>query len=465
MSSLIYNWTARHVLARALDYARGTRTMACLSELEKSQWWSRDEILELQGERLRRLVSHAYNNVPYYRQIFDERGVKPSDIRHSGDLAKLPILTKQLIRSNFDGVQARNVSAKEKILLCTGGSTGEPLKFHTTKEDQLNWGFARGQRALMWLGYRMGDKVLQVRRLPPYSSAMQKLRRRTTNLFRRILLFDPLDMSDATMQLWARKLEEFQPKFIIGYPSAVYLLGRFIRKGADLSFTPKTIIAGGEQLYDYQRDFFREVFRCETYGHYSSWEAHNIATECPEYAGYHIAAEDLVIEVVDDRGEPAPAGVTGRVLITNLHNYAMPFIRYDIGDSGTVSEQLCPCGRGLPLLVELNGRTVDIIVTRSGRAVTGMALWWNFLSLLGVSQFQIVQQGHDTVLVKLVMDREYTQEHIDRLAEEIRAQFGPVLGEDVHIQARVVARIPAIGGKRRIVISNLPTGDDGTPRL
>jgi len=315
------------------------------------------------------------------------------------------------------------------------------------------------------LGYQMGDKVLQVRRLPPYSSTAQKLRRKATGFFRRILFFDPLDMSDATMQLWTRKLEEFQPKFIIGYPSAVYLLGRFIHKRANLRFAPKAIIAGGEQLYEYQRDFFQEVFRCETYSHYSSWEAHNIAAECPEYAGYHVAAEGLVIEVADDRGEPVPAGVAGRILITSLHNYAMPFIRYDIGDSGAVSEQLCPCGRGLPLLVELNGRTVDIIVTKSGRAITGMALWWNFLSLLGVNQFQIVQQSHDTVIIKLVMDREYTQEHIDRLAEEIRAQFGPVLGEDVHIQARVVEHIPITGGKRRIVISNLSATDAGTPRL
>ena len=267
------------------------------------------------------------------------------------------------------------------------------------------------------------------------------------------------------MQIWVRRLEEFQPKFIIGYPSAVYLLGRFLCKRADLSFKPKAIIAGGEQLYDYQRDFFQEVFRCETYSLYSSWEAHNIAAECPECAGYHIAAEDLVIEVVDDRDESVPAGVTGRILLTNLHNYAMPFIRYDIGDSGAVSGQLCPCGRGLPLLVELGGRTVDIIVTKSGRAITGMALWWNFLSLLGVSQFQIVQQSYDTVMVKLVMDREYTQEHIDRLTEEIRAQFGPILGEDMHIQARVVEHIPITGGKRRIVISNLSTGDDRIPRL
>ena len=131
----MYNSIARHIMAPVLDFSRGTKTMKCLKELEKSQWWSRDSILELQNQRLRQLVKHAYDNVPYYRRIFDERAIKPDDIESSEDLVKLPVLTKRLIRSNFDSLQAKGFPSKEIIPNSTAGSTGEPLWLHSTKDD------------------------------------------------------------------------------------------------------------------------------------------------------------------------------------------------------------------------------------------------------------------------------------------------------------------------------------------
>ena len=224
---------------------------------------------------------------------------------------------------------------------------------------------------------------------------------------------------------------------------------------------PKAIITGGEQLYDYQRELFREVFGCETFSHYGAWEALSIACECSQHSGYHIAAENVIVEIVDDDDKPVAVGKEGRILVTNLHNYAMPFIRYDIGDEGTLSDQACPCGRGLPLLATLSGRTCDIIFTRSGKSIPSTGLPRLFFASLGVQQYQIVQENFEKMVVKIVFDREYPQSHVDGLIGEIIRQWRPILGEDMDITVEFVDQIPPTReGKRRVVISKLPQGNE-----
>ncbi|UCH51561.1 MAG: phenylacetate--CoA ligase family protein [Chloroflexota bacterium] len=454
----MYNWIATHIFARFLDFFRGTRTMQCLDALEQSQWWPKDKLLELPHERLRRLLSHAYDTVPYYRKLFDERSMKPDDIKDSRELAALPVLTKQLIRNNFDNLKSSAFSPKETVLSATSGSTGSPLRFYSTKEDQLECGFARGLRAHKWAGYELGEKAVVLYPPPRFLSKPGRLGKRLEYFFKRHLVIDPVTLSKQTMPLFVRRMEVFQPSFIIGYPSAIYVLARFIKKNGRPDFSPKAVMAGGEQLDDHHRELFEEVFGCETYGNYGSWEAHTIAAECPEHTGYHIAAEDIIVEIVNDAGEPVPSGTEGKILLTNLHNYAMPLIRYDIGDTGAISSQPCTCGRGLPLLLKLSGRIDDVIVTRSGRTIPGIVLPKRFLAHHGVEQHQLVQDSYDRLIVKLVLDEEYTPEYTDKLNKLVVAQYQSILGEDIAITVQFVDRIvTAPNSKGRVVISNLPT--------
>lgn len=453
----MYNWIARHVLARALDSSRGTKTMRCLNELEKSQWWSRNNVLELQNERLSRLIRYAYDNVPYYGRLFDEWAVQPNDIKCTRDLAKLPVLNKHLIRSNFSDLKSRGFPFKKTVLASTGGSAGEPLMFYSTKDDQLNWGYARGLRARGWTGYKMGDKIFFLHKRMIHPLIQEKIIKWPKALLERSLFLDPATMSMETMSFFIQKIEESHPKFIAGYPSAIYLLARFIEREGRLRFRPEAVMTGGEQLYDHQRELLEKVFECETYNNYSSWEVHNIASECPEHMGLHIAVENITLEVVDDAGLPVPIGREGRILLTNLHNYAMPLIRYDIDDLGVLSDKVCSCGRGLPLLSKLSGRTTDVILTRSGRLIPGIALPFRFLARLGVEQFQMLQESYDSVIIKLILEKEYPREHSDKLTKEIKGQYQPILGEDVDITVQFVDQIATTAhGKRKIVISNLP---------
>jgi len=457
----MYRFIARHIFAPVLDYSRGTRTMKCLEELEKSQWWPRDRILELQNQRLRQLVEYAYNNVPYYRGVFDERALKPKDIKSGEDLVKLPILTKKRIRNNYDQIMARNFPSKEVMPNSTGGSSGEPLRFHSTRDDWRNWGFAASLRAYDWAGYELGDKRILVAGRNPDHPALRKTKDKVIEFFERVLLLDVKEMSTENMTLLTRKMDNFQPEFIHGYPDAIYLLARFIQMKGGPSLRPRAVITTSEQLYDYQRDFFRKVFGCETYSHYASWEMHAIATECSEHSGYHIAAENVIVEIVNDEGNLVPVGEEGKILVTNLHNYAMPFIRYDIGDMGAISNQVCSCGRGLPLLARLSGRNTDIILTKNGRFIPAMALPWGFLGSLDIEQIQIVQESYEKVVVKLVVDREPSQSRWDEITGEILRQWSPQIGKDTELSVELVDQIPLTrAGKRKMVISNLPESSE-----
>jgi len=462
----MYRFIARHMLAPVLDFARGTRTMRCLKELERTQWWQRDGILELQNQRLRQLVEYAYDSVPYYRGVFDERDSRPHDIESAEDLVKLPVLTKKHIRDSFDQMMAQGFPSKEVMPSSTGGSGGEPLRFHSTRNDWRNWGFAASLRAYGWAGYELGDKRILVSGRNPDHPALRKKKDKVTEFLQRVLLLDVKEMSMENMALLTRRIDSFQPEFIHGYPDAIHLLARFIQTKGGPNLRPRAVITTSEQLYDYQRDIFRKVFGCETYSHYASWEMHAIATECSEHSGYHIAAENVIVEVVDDEGNPVPVGEEGKILVTNLHNYAMPFIRYDIGDVGAISDQVCSCGRGLPLLAKLSGRSADIILTGNGRFIPAMALPWGFLGSLGIGQIQIVQDSYEKVVVKLVLDCEPSQSRLDEITGEILRQWRPQIGRDTELSVELVDQIPLTeAGKRKMVISNLPETSEQYPGL
>ncbi|UCH51626.1 MAG: phenylacetate--CoA ligase family protein [Chloroflexota bacterium] len=456
----MYNYIIRRILAPALDLFRGTRTAKCLQELERSQWWSRSEILELQHHRLRKLLSHAYKSVPYYRRIFDERGLKPKDIEYSKDLVKLPILTKEVIRNNFDRLTADRFPLKETISGSTGGSTGEPLLFNSTRDDRLNWGVAGAHRVFMWAGKNIADKAVWIQNVYPESLIVREFWRLCNAFFRRAVILDVKRISE-DLAVFVQKMEELQPEFIISYPSAAYLVARYIEKKGKSSLRPKAIITRSEPLYDYQRELFSRVFKCETYNIYGTWEVYNVAAECSAHRGLHIAAENVFVEVVDTKGEPVPSGVEGKILLTNLHNYAMPLIRYDIGDVGISSDEVCSCGRGLPLLAKVIGRTNDFIFTASGKPIPGIALYDRKLfALMNVEQFQIIQESYEHVTVKIVPESGYTQEYMERLAAEIVRRYQPILGENMHITVEFVDDIiVTAAGKRKFIISKLPPVD------
>jgi len=452
----LYNALARNVMAPTMDILRGTHTMACLRELEKSQWWPAERIEALQSERLRRLIEHAYERVPYYRRIMDERDIRPSDIRSGEDLRKLPVLTRDLVRANFEELIARGYPRSKLHRGTTGGSTGSPLVFYTTSEDQRERGFARGIRALEFAGVELGDRRLLIRLARHHDRAGQKLLHRLSRRVERVVERDSRDITLRSLPSIVALLSRPNMRCLTGYPSAVAYIAAWIH---EMGVTPPeldSVITGGEQLFEHQRQRIRDVFHREPHSKYSCQEVFEIAMECEAHTGLHVAAEDVILEIVDGADTPLGPGKEGRVLLTNLHNYGMPFIRYENGDSGSLVASACPCGRALPLLSHVVGRRFDMIHTPSGRRITGSNLGSGRFALLPILQFQVVQEELDHVIVRIVPRTATGPAGLEDMRVRIPRMLNEIIGDDVRVEVEFCDHIElTAGGKHLLVISKV----------
>jgi phenylacetate-CoA ligase len=230
-------------------------------------------------------------------------------------------------------------------------------------------------------------------------------------------------------------------------------LQSLLKKKKIKGFEIKSIISSAEVLYEYQRELIESVFHCKVFNRYGCREFGNIAHECSEHSGMHINVEHVYVECIKEDGEPAALGERGELIITDLDNYGMPFIRYKIGDIGELSDRKCNCGRVLPLLKEVGGRTFDIIVGTNGRCLGGT--FWTLLfrtAFNGIQQFQVVQVSKNKINIKLVIDALFNMKDIDKLINKIQEYCG----NDMQINIRIVDKIPLTeSGKFRFVISKI----------
>ena len=459
-----YNHLARHVLAPTLDRIRGTHTMRRLRELEESQWYSPQAIGELQSRRLQQTIDHAYEHVPYYRQMLDERGLTPTSIREASDLSKLPILTKDLVRENTQGLVADNFPARSLLASRTDGSTGSPLAFYTTHEDWFTHGRTRGLLAMEWADVYMGDRVVSFPALfgrPTRKQLLEPIIRR----FRRARIIDAKSISEDTLPIIIETIKRVHPRALAAYPTVLALLAQHIKDSRQSAPYVHSVLTGGEQMFEHQRSLVRDVFGKEPFSRYGSRENALLGTECEQHRGFHMFAQDLVIEVVDDAGLPLPPGQEGHILITNLHSRGMPFIRYDTGDIGVWATEQCPCGRGMPLLSSLVGRSCHILHTPSGKQVAGMAIDMSPMAQLGVSGYQIVQEELSSVTVRLVLPCLASDDDVQRAREGVEDILHRSLGDDMCIDVHFVERIePTRSGKHVPIVSKLASRERTEPQ-
>jgi len=449
-----YNRLARRILAPTLDIVRHTHVVKCLQELEESQWYSPQAIHDLQSQRLQETIGHAYSHVPFYRRMFDARGLSPSSIREPSDLTKLPILTKDLVRANLQDMVADNYPKNRLLVSRTGGSTGSPLVFYTTHEDWISHGRSRGLLAMEWADVHMGDRVATFPKTFGRPTRKERLLEPIIRRFQRSLVLGRQGISEETLPEIIHALATMRPKTIAAYPSVLALLAQHIRDTGVPAPQLHALLTGGELMFEHQRTLIREVFGKEPFSRYGSHENSLLGTECDQHSGFHMFAQDLVVEVVDDSGQPVPTGVEGHILITNLHARGMPFIRYDTGDIGEWATELCPCGRGLPLIKHLTGRSCDIIVTPSGRRVAGTGVGMSRMALLGISGLQLVQEQLDTVQVRLVVPRDGNDKDRQRVKQGVTDILHRSLGNDMSLDIRFVDHIePTPAGKYVPVVS------------
>lgn len=447
----MYSALARHILYPIGEAFLGTKMLKYLKELEETQWWSPEQLRELQNEKLRALIKHAYENVPYYHGILEERGLTDKDIQTVDDLQKLPILTKNDIRQNFSDLITEGSNKQKPFLTATGGSTGEPLKYYIdTEVTSIGW--AGNFRAWKWAGYELGDKRATLAGSSLVPDKSPSLMNRLRWLSERNRPFSAVHMDESRMASYARKIASYKPKFLRGYPSAIYIFAEYLKKAGMNTIRPQAIFTTAEVLLPQHREVIEEQFGCRVFDHYGCYDGGLQAMECAEHCGFHISIEKVIMEFVGEDGKPVHMGCSGEILATDLYNYTMPFIRYAVGDRGTLSAGKCPCGRGLPIMKSIEGRTTDVIVFNNGVTLSGPALTLVFKDY-HIKQYQIIQETKDKLLIKIIKAEGYSDKDTEHFLGIIRAHCG----EGVNIETQFVEEIPTTrAGKWRFIISNVP---------
>jgi phenylacetate-CoA ligase len=417
-----------------------------LREFERSQYLHPDDLRNLQMRRLRQQLIDAYRYVPFYRHRMTQAGLTPLDIHTHEDLRLLPVLTKRDIQDHQDLLVSSNVPPNKRQQNQTGGSTGSPLQFLVDVE-RFDSRMASTVRHNSWAGLRIGDwyahpwgSRFDVGDTPdPNPAWRQKF------LYRNLSLHTAA-VSEEAMMRFVEVLRRYRPKYMVAYAQSAVLFAEFCTANNihDISF--ESMIVSAEMLLPGKRAILEETFRGKVFDRYGCREVSVIASECEYHSGLHVNADALIVEV-----EPAPnlpAGM-GRVLVTDLLNRSMPLIRYEIGDLASLDTDMhCPCGRSLPLIGKIQGRTSDFLRLPSGRMIAGPSLALLAADMRDVRQVQFIQRDPANVTLKVVAGNGYSQ----RTEEELRRRMLPYLEQESSLTIVTADSIPSEpSGKYRFV--------------
>lgn len=421
-----------------------------LRELERNQWLNQDQLRQIEWQKLKKLLDHAYANVPFYRERFQRVGITPADIRTREDFCRIPLLSKDDIRARGDDLIAWNYSKERMQRDTTSGSTGTPIAvYHDHHHIPIeNAGFTRQRR---WFGVEPGDKAAWIwgRRddIPTETWSTRLItalkRERWLNAFR---------VSDEEMQSFAEMLIKWQPDYLVGYATSVYLFARYVSNYRITGIRLKAVETTAGTLWPHERQLIQETFGCKVFDRYGSHETGHVAAQC-EHGRMHIFSDMCYAEVLRD-GKPVSEGEVGEIVTTPLYSYGMPLIRYRIGDVGILDTQTCPCGRGFPVLREIVGRTNSIITLPSGKYLYGGIFLTILEDILEIRQFRVHQSAKDRIEITLEKGDGFSQETIDLVYARATKMLE---GEPVEISILATDEIlPTVSGKYLVTTSDVP---------
>jgi phenylacetate-CoA ligase len=428
-------------------------TLQLLEEIEDTPFLSPQQVRKNQFRKLSALLAHAEAHVPYYRALFRSLGIRSQDIRNMEDFAKLPILTKDIIREKQTELVREDVPLGTLKPHFSGGSTGVPLKFYRSREYMVA-SDAGSYRNLLQCGWRPGEMIAffwggndKLYAMSPWEFELRQFIRRTYQ-------FDPFHSGETEMADWARRFQRVQPRVILGYASTIARFAASLdRKGQSIARI-KGVFTTAEKLYRPQREVIERAFGCKAFDCYGSSEVQNIAAECPD-GRMHVNADYVVVEEDQATGDgPRP------FLLTSLWNWSMPFIRYRNEDCGYLSEESCSCGNHFPLMRLEIARTSDNFLFPGGRVVHGEFFTHLMYGGDGIANFQFHQTAVDEIVLSIVPGPGKAEERQKKIRDAIRQIQSICPGQAVRVEVREVAVIPlSSAGKHRFTRSDVPSGD------
>ena len=442
----------KHVIFPLHERVLGRDTYPYLKELDRLQWAPQEELQELRLEKLRKLLVHAQDSVPFYAKRFAEAGFDPRRMTSVEDFKVLPLLSKQEIRQNLESMLWKDCPGGLHRYN-TGGSSGEPLVFYFDRRRQA---YDAAARALthQWWGIDIGDRELYLWGSPLEMKKQDRVKEWRDAMVNELLI-SAFELSADKIPDVVSQFRQFRPKCVFGYPSTVALFCQLAREqGYDLSnLGVKVVFSTAEVLYAHQKEvistFFGQVPVVDSYG---SREGGFINHQC-EAGTYHNLDPNYILEFIRDDGRPAETGQDGEIVITHLDAWGMPFIRYRTGDVAKPGKGHCSCGRTWSTMDEIRGRTTDFVVTPDGRWQHALSVIYVVRDIEGVDAFKIIQEDLDHVRVLLKTHPEiFPETGRTRIVSGIKKR----MGQQVKVDVESVDSIPRdASGKFRYVVSKV----------
>jgi len=420
-----------------------------LRKLRQYENLSLGELERLQRNRLKSILEHAYENVPYYRETFNER---PSP----ADMEALPLLRKETLREEFDDLQSEDIGSRDSYVNTTGGSTGRPVKFVQDAEYQ-GWNGAVKRVFDSWGGRGISDPKVRVWGSEEDIVDGTDLKTRVGRWLRNEHIVNAFDLSEETLAAAVETINSSRPHLVHGYVESVEQIARYVQERDLEIHSPTSVHTTAGTLYPEMRECIEAVFGCRVQNRYGSREFGDIACECPERTGLHVSAPTHYVEIVDlDTGERLEPGETGEIAITSLTNYSMPLIRYPVGDVGRLADGECACGCHWPRLEHVEGRVSDIFTAPDGTTVHGEYFTHVMYGRDWIDWFQVIQHARDDVEVRIVPNGDVERADSETQLDEIREEFVTALGEGVEISFVFADEIEREeSGKYRFTVSKV----------
>lgn len=443
----------RHLHWPLMEKLKGNRTRRYLRELNDSQTLPSELLRLRQEEKLRNLLQHATARIPAYqayRSEFSQELSQPAEL-----LKQLPVLTKKRFRETSDSYLVPDIQSATLIPNRTGGSTGEPTRFYLDRATVERYEAARWL-GLSWHNIAIGDPSVMIWGNPlELNQQESRTFRWKERYLKNRLLLSAYELRDDQLSAYLRLIRSFKPSYLYGYASALHLFAELmLRKEESLGIPLKAVVSTAESLHPYQRESIQRAFGAPVVNEYGARDGGIIAFECP-VGRMHIFTENCFLEIVDPiTKEPVAPGKPGLLLVTDLYNYVMPRLRYELGDIVQLSAEPCSCGISYPVLDRIEGREDDMFLSRHGHYVHGHYFNHIMRNLEGFHTFQIIQHAPDRVSLKLVKrpDKYNAAEE-----EQLLAGIRNTLGEDVEIRVEYPEQIPpSASGKFRYAIREFP---------
>lgn len=423
--------------------------------LQRSQWWSLEELKAYQLEKLKELVEFAYTKVPYYGRSFRDHGVTPKAIRTLDDIRLLPLLTKNNVRENIDAFIPVDVDRAGLKTWVTGGSSGIPLSVYLDPfySGLIEEAFSLRQR--VWAGYRFYERKVNLKRDRAIDPAIRKCW--DFNSHENEIILNSHNMTEANMGEFVDVIRRFKPRYMVGFPSGLEIFAKFILRKDLILPQIRALFSGSEALFPAQRSTIESAFRCPVFSGYGMSERVVDAIECEKHCGYHINMEYGIMELLDKDNEPIrEPDVPGVVVGTGFHNNVMPLIRYQMFDVAVLSGDRCACGRHSPLVRAFKGRIREYFVGKSGKLVPLQLIWSGRHPVWSrIKEMKFFQEQEGEILAKIVPAPEFP---VDAILRDLRREVEKVLsGNDFDLRYEFVTSIPLTHrGKLNFLEQKLP---------